>query len=279
MVATDIAARGINVDGIDLVIHSDPPAEHKAYVHRSGRTARGGNDGVVVTLQTAQQKREVRKLMREAGVNPQVAEAQPDSDVLIEIGGPPAERVHLPRPVTAMVKLPTRHPARGGDDDRSGGGRTGGGRRPSGRRRTGGSRRDDARLGEARHGDGPRRAGGPRREEGARREDGPRRDDAARGDGGSREDRYQRPAGNDRDRDSRDWYPGARGGSDRTRNGNGRSWEHSGRSARPAAGAATRSGGGDRRPSGPGGRAGHPGASGRPGPGGKQRNPGQGSHF
>ena len=52
MVATDIAARGIHIDGIDLVVHADPPSEHKAYVHRSGRTARGGADGVVVTLQT-----------------------------------------------------------------------------------------------------------------------------------------------------------------------------------------------------------------------------------
>ena len=57
MVATDIAARGIHVDGIDLVIHADPPAEHKAYVHRSGRTARGGADGVVVTLQTQDRRR------------------------------------------------------------------------------------------------------------------------------------------------------------------------------------------------------------------------------
>jgi superfamily II DNA/RNA helicase len=95
MVATDIAARGIHVDGIDLVIHADPPAEHKAYVHRSGRTARGGADGVVVTMQTAAQAREVRALMRKAGVTPQVAEADPDSAVVREIAGPPAPRVTL----------------------------------------------------------------------------------------------------------------------------------------------------------------------------------------
>ncbi|HEY6786671.1 MAG TPA: DEAD/DEAH box helicase, partial [Trebonia sp.] len=52
LVATDVASRGIHVDGIDLVIHADPPAEHKAYVHRSGRTARGGATGTVVTVQT-----------------------------------------------------------------------------------------------------------------------------------------------------------------------------------------------------------------------------------
>src|SRR6185437_6276050 len=50
IVATDVAARGIHVDGIDLVIHADPPAEHKAYLHRSGRTARAGAAGTVVTL-------------------------------------------------------------------------------------------------------------------------------------------------------------------------------------------------------------------------------------
>ena len=95
MVATDIAARGIHVDGIDLVIHADPPAEHKAYLHRSGRTARAGADGVVVTMQTAAQAREVRDLMRKAGVTPQVAEADPDSAVVREIAGPPAQRVTL----------------------------------------------------------------------------------------------------------------------------------------------------------------------------------------
>jgi superfamily II DNA/RNA helicase len=95
MVATDIAARGIHVDGIDLVIHADPPAEHKAYLHRSGRTARAGADGVVVTMQTPAQVREVRDLMRKAGVTPQVAEADPNSAVVREIAGPPAQRVTL----------------------------------------------------------------------------------------------------------------------------------------------------------------------------------------
>jgi superfamily II DNA/RNA helicase len=95
MVATDIAARGIHVDGIDLVIHADPPAEHKAYAHRSGRTARAGADGVVVTMQTPAQAREVRDLMRKAGVTPQVAEADSDSAVVREIAGPPAPRVKL----------------------------------------------------------------------------------------------------------------------------------------------------------------------------------------
>ena len=77
MVATDIAARGIHVDGIDLVIHADPPAEHKAYLHRSGRTARAGAAGVVVTLQTPAQAGDVRALMRKARVVPLAATVTP----------------------------------------------------------------------------------------------------------------------------------------------------------------------------------------------------------
>ena len=92
MVATDSAARGIHVDGIELVIHADPPAEHKAYTHRSGRTARGGAEGTVVTLQTAAQISEVRTLMRKAGVSPQASSAGPGSAILRSIAGPPAKR-------------------------------------------------------------------------------------------------------------------------------------------------------------------------------------------
>ncbi len=92
MVATDIAARGIHVDGIELVIHADPPTEHKAYTHRSGRTARGGAEGIVVTLQTAAQVSEVRTLMRKAGVRPQASIAGPGSAIIRSIAGPPARR-------------------------------------------------------------------------------------------------------------------------------------------------------------------------------------------
>jgi superfamily II DNA/RNA helicase len=68
LVATDIAARGIHVDGVDLVVHFDPPAEHKAYLHRSGRTARAGAAGSVVTLVLPDQATEVAELRRLAGV-------------------------------------------------------------------------------------------------------------------------------------------------------------------------------------------------------------------
>jgi superfamily II DNA/RNA helicase len=68
LVATDIAARGIHVDGIDLVVHFDPPAEPKAYLHRSGRTARAGAAGTVITLVLPEQTSEVAQLHRRAQV-------------------------------------------------------------------------------------------------------------------------------------------------------------------------------------------------------------------
>ena len=70
LVATDIAARGIHVDDVALVIHADPPTEHKAYLHRSGRTARAGAEGTVITLMTDDQVRDVRDLTRLAGIKP-----------------------------------------------------------------------------------------------------------------------------------------------------------------------------------------------------------------
>ena len=92
IVATDIAARGIHVDGIDLVIHADSPAEHKAYLHRSGRTARAGAAGTVITLQTPAQATAVRDLMRKAAVVPLTATVTPGSALLRSIAG---ERVPL----------------------------------------------------------------------------------------------------------------------------------------------------------------------------------------
>jgi superfamily II DNA/RNA helicase len=96
IVATDIAARGIHVDGIDLVIHADSPAEHKAYLHRSGRTARAGATGTVITLQTPAQAVAVRGLMRKAGVVPLTATVTPGSALLRSIAGEPVPAVTLP---------------------------------------------------------------------------------------------------------------------------------------------------------------------------------------
>jgi superfamily II DNA/RNA helicase len=68
LVATDVAARGVHVDNVELVIHVDPPTEHKAYLHRSGRTARAGAEGDVVTIMTQAQAKDVKDLMRKAGI-------------------------------------------------------------------------------------------------------------------------------------------------------------------------------------------------------------------
>src|SRR3712207_5718180 len=88
--ATDIAARGIHVDDVALVVHVDPPTEHKAYLHRSGRTARAGAGGTVVTVVTPDQTGEVRTLTRQAGISPTVTPVQPGAPLLEELAGPPA---------------------------------------------------------------------------------------------------------------------------------------------------------------------------------------------
>jgi superfamily II DNA/RNA helicase len=69
LVATDVAARGVHVDSVDLVIHVDPPAEHKAYLHRSGRTARAGAQGDVVTISLPTQRQDLADLLRKAKIN------------------------------------------------------------------------------------------------------------------------------------------------------------------------------------------------------------------
>ena len=90
LVATDIAARGIHVDDVNLVIHADPPMEHKAYLHRSGRTARAGNEGTVVTLMLDGQRADVRDLARKAGIHPTTTRVAKGHALLSEIA--PGER-------------------------------------------------------------------------------------------------------------------------------------------------------------------------------------------
>ncbi|WUV45153.1 DEAD/DEAH box helicase [Nocardia vinacea] len=87
LVTTDVAARGIHVDGISLVVHVDPPAESKAYLHRAGRTARAGEDGVVVTLVTEEERAEVEKMTRKAGVDVDGVQVRPGDRRLIQITG------------------------------------------------------------------------------------------------------------------------------------------------------------------------------------------------
>lgn len=93
LVATDVAARGIHVDDVELVVHVDPPAEHKAYTHRSGRTARAGASGVVVTLQTRAQQAGVATMTRKAGVRPTVSQVAPGAKHILNLTGPRAALV------------------------------------------------------------------------------------------------------------------------------------------------------------------------------------------
>ena len=88
LVATDVAARGIHVDDVTLVLQIDPPANGKDYLHRSGRTARAGEDGIVVTLLLRHQRRQVAMLAQQAGVKADFVEMTPDDPRVTEIVGP-----------------------------------------------------------------------------------------------------------------------------------------------------------------------------------------------
>lgn len=109
LVATDIAARGIHVDDVTLVIHADPPVEHKAYLHRSGRTARAGAQGTVVTLMTDEQLADVRDLTRKAGIKPTTTKLGAGHELLQQLA--PGERTFTPPP--AKAPRPAQ-PRRGG---------------------------------------------------------------------------------------------------------------------------------------------------------------------
>ena len=98
LVATDIAARGIHVDDVALVVHVDPPAEHKAYLHRSGRTARAGSSGTVITVNMPEQRREVTKLMKMASISATHHQVAPGDVVISSIVGPPAAAVEFTAP-------------------------------------------------------------------------------------------------------------------------------------------------------------------------------------
>jgi superfamily II DNA/RNA helicase len=152
LVATDIAARGIHVDDITLVIHADPPSDHKAYLHRSGRTARAGNSGTVVTLSTGEQLREVKALAGAAGItatttriassdHPVLAALAPGTRTLVDTKAEPAE---VPRPPASRSRSAPgvggragrRHPG----DGHGATGRSYKGRRQSVRMRSGAAR-------------------------------------------------------------------------------------------------------------------------------------------
>ena len=166
LVATDVAARGIHVDDVALVIHADPPTEHKAYLHRSGRTARAGNTGTVVTLTTPDQVRAVRDLTRAAGIRPTVTRVHGTShQILTDLA--PGERV------LAEVSAPAA-PTTPAQGTRSGGGSRSGRSRGT-RHGSGGAPRqkgaDRAAQGESRRGggSGSKQAAAPSRTSGKRR--------------------------------------------------------------------------------------------------------------
>lgn len=135
LVATDVAARGVHVDGVELVVHVDPPAEHKAYLHRSGRTARAGNSGEVITLVLPGERRDLADLMRKAKITVTPQRVTADSPVVAELVGT----------VAPLVAPSYSDRAAREDDRRSGSGAyrsSGGPRRGSGGPRQGSGRRN-----------------------------------------------------------------------------------------------------------------------------------------
>ncbi|MFI8233569.1 DEAD/DEAH box helicase [Streptomyces sp. NPDC085900] len=107
LVATNVAARGIHVDDLDLVVNVDPPGDHKDYLHRGGRTARAGASGSVVTLVTPGQRREMARLMTSAGIAPTITAVRSGEEELTRITGAKA-----PSGVPVVIAAPAAEPAR-----------------------------------------------------------------------------------------------------------------------------------------------------------------------
>ncbi|MFI1589820.1 DEAD/DEAH box helicase [Streptomyces halstedii] len=136
LVATNVAARGIHVDDLDLVVNVDPPTDHKDYLHRGGRTARAGESGSVVTLVLPEEKREMTRLMADAGIAPRTTRVKSSDEELSRITG-----AREPSGVAIVIEVPQpTQPApraRGGASGASGAARSGS--RGRGRRRTSGT--------------------------------------------------------------------------------------------------------------------------------------------
>ncbi|MEH0419878.1 DEAD/DEAH box helicase [Streptomyces sp. B21-083] len=119
LVATNVAARGIHVDNLDLVVNVDPPTDHKDYLHRGGRTARAGESGSVVTLVTPNQRRDMTRLMMAAGISPLTTQVRSGEEALQRITGaqaPSGVPVVITAPVAERAKKRgtsrgRRHPA------------------------------------------------------------------------------------------------------------------------------------------------------------------------
>ncbi|MDO5629760.1 MAG: DEAD/DEAH box helicase, partial [Mobilicoccus sp.] len=138
LVATDVAARGIHVDDVGVVLQVDPPQDHKDYLHRAGRTARAGEQGTVVTLALPHQKRMMKRIAEQAGLDLEPERVAPNDDRLHELTGalrPEADPIPEER-LRRLLEPPPR-PRRGGY---RGGGRPGGGGGYRGGRSGGGYR-------------------------------------------------------------------------------------------------------------------------------------------
>jgi len=160
LVATDIAARGIHADDVNLVIHADPPVEHKAYLHRSGRTARAGAEGIVITLMTDDQVADVRDLTRKAGIKATTTRLDASHPLLKQLA--PGERtLSAPLVLVADEGNVPRH----GGGGRSAGARSGGARNGGARAGGGaaGSRPNGGRGGASGKGSGRNASGGSTR--------------------------------------------------------------------------------------------------------------------
>ncbi|TCN57024.1 superfamily II DNA/RNA helicase [Rhodococcus sp. SMB37] len=139
LVATDVAARGVHVDDVQLVVHVDPPAEHKAYLHRSGRTARAGSAGDVVTLVLPDQRKDLATIMRKASINVTPVKSTASSEHVLALVGEIAPHVS-PAPKQASSSGSNRQ-SRSGGARRTGGSRQGAGVRSESGARQGGSGR------------------------------------------------------------------------------------------------------------------------------------------
>ncbi|MFE7231324.1 DEAD/DEAH box helicase [Streptomyces sp. NPDC057596] len=127
LVATNVAARGIHVDDLDLVVNVDPPTDHKDYLHRGGRTARAGGSGSVVTLVLPDQKRDVTRLMSDAGIRPRTASIKSNDEELATLTG-----AREPSGVAVVIEVPQPTPPTASRPARKSGTEPG---RRSGRRR------------------------------------------------------------------------------------------------------------------------------------------------
>ncbi|MFE9421702.1 DEAD/DEAH box helicase [Kitasatospora sp. NPDC006697] len=125
LIATNVAARGIHIDGLDLVVNVDPPIDHKDYLHRGGRTARAGESGTVVTLVLPEQRRDMAKLMTTAGIRPTTTKVRPGDSELTRITG-----ARTPSGVAVTIALPPA-PEPAAPAAKTGGSAGGGNRRRS----------------------------------------------------------------------------------------------------------------------------------------------------